>query len=169
LSHVRFRWLLAGFWIFAALLQLQSYWWEPGQLSHTLSGMVGQGGANRFLVDPLLQTTAAAIASFEIPLNAVLIELFVGLAIALVVVKQEQLRPWLILSLILSCVIWWGPQALGMIFTGMTTDCNSGPLLILLALACWPRVPHRQAVRVSSTQKADVPESSARSGETALA
>jgi hypothetical protein len=69
-----------------------------------------------------------------------LIELFLGLGIALVFVKQSQLRPWLVLSMVFSVAIWWGVQALGLLFTGMTTDVNSGPLLILMALACWPVV-----------------------------
>ncbi|HET8842221.1 MAG TPA: hypothetical protein VFN35_12175, partial [Ktedonobacteraceae bacterium] len=140
LSRRQFRWILAGFWIFAALLQCQPYWWEQGSISRAISEMVGQGGLDRFLLDPSLQAFASSTVAWEIPLNIVLIELFLGLGIALVFVKQSQLRPWLVLSIVFSVAIWWGVQALGLLFTGMTTDVNSGPLLILMALACWPVV-----------------------------
>ena len=40
-----------------------------------------------------------------------------------------------------AAVIWVIGEALGTILTGGGTDPNSGPLLALLALACWPLVP----------------------------
>jgi hypothetical protein len=147
LSPAQFRRVLAGLWIFAALLQLQPYWWQTGQISQTISNLVGQGGFNDVLIDPVLQRISAVTASLEIPLNIVLIELFLGLGIALAVVKQEQLRPWLILSVTLSLLIWWVTQAFGMIFTGMATDFNSGLLLVLMALACWPRASRVHILR----------------------
>jgi hypothetical protein len=138
LSRTRLRWILAGFWFFAALLQLQPYWWQSGQISQAISDMVGQGGFDRILVDPILQPLGASIASLEIPLNSILIVVFLGLGIALAVAQQRYLRPLLTISMVLSFTIWW-MQAFGMIFTGMATDFNSGLLLILMALACWPR------------------------------
>ncbi len=142
LSRAQLRRVLAGFWIFAALLQLQPYWWQTGRewgpISQALSDLVGAGGLNSFLVDPILQKLADVTVSLEIPLNIMLIEVFLGLGIALALVKQEQLRPWLVVSMVLSFLIWWLAQAFGMIFTGFTTDFNTGLLLILMALACWP-------------------------------
>lgn len=142
LSRAQFRWVLAGFWIFAALLQLQPYWWHAGRewgpISQALSDLVGAGGLNSFLVDPILQKLADATVSLEIPLNIVLIDVFLGLGIALALVKREHLRPWLVASMVLSFLIWWLTQAFGMIFTGFTTDFNTGLLLILMTLACWP-------------------------------
>src|SRR5579859_3483299 len=55
LSRKHLRWILAGFWGFAALLQLQPYWWQSGQVSQSVGAMVGQGGLNSVVVDPLLQ------------------------------------------------------------------------------------------------------------------
>ena len=52
--------------------------------------------------------------------------------------KGLWLRLLLLISILLSLLIWWFTEAFGMIFTGMATDVNSGPLLILVALACWP-------------------------------
>jgi hypothetical protein len=152
LSRKGLRWALAGFWIFAMLLQLQPYWWQAGQdwgqISLALGKLVGAGGLNTFLVDPVLNKLADATVFLEIPLNIVLIEVFLGLGLGLALVKQEHLRPWLVVSLILSFLIWWITQAFGMVFTGFTTDFNSGLLLMLMTLACWPRVQ-----RVHSTSK----------------
>ena len=41
------------------------------------------------------------------------------------------------LALVLAAFLWLA-QGLGGVFTGGSTDPNSGPLLILLALAYWP-------------------------------
>ena len=148
LSRVHLRWVLAGFWIFAALLQLQPYWWhvgrEWGPISQALSSLVGAGGLNSFLVDPILQKLADVTVSLEIPLNIVLIDVFLGLGVALALVKREHLRPWLIASIVLSFLIWWLTQAFGMILTGFTTDFITGLLLILMALACWPGTLRRR-------------------------
>ncbi|HLI69278.1 MAG TPA: hypothetical protein VKV19_05920, partial [Ktedonobacteraceae bacterium] len=139
ISRPVLRWVLAGFWIFAALLQLQPFWWQSQQISGAISDMVGGGGLNRFFVDPLLQWTANVTANAEIPLNIALIVVFLALGIGLAVVKKEQLVPFLIASIVVSAIIWYFTEAFGMIFTGMATDFNSGLLLVVMALACWPR------------------------------
>lgn len=143
-----FRWFLAGFWFLAALLQLQPYWWGSGQISQTLKGLIGMGGLNGFLVDPILKGLSNITASAEIPTNIALIMVFLGLGVALSIVKEEHIRPVLIASIIVSLVIWWG-QGFGMVLTGMATDFNSGLLLVIMALACWPRVQHLRAARYS--------------------
>ena len=139
LSRVDLRWILSGFWFFAALLQLQPYWWRPDQISHAISSMVGQGGLNGIVVDPILQRLSAITTIIEIPLNIALILVFLGLGMALAVGKEEQLRTVLIASIVASIVIWYFAEALGMILTGMATDFNSGLLLVVMALACWPK------------------------------
>ncbi len=165
LSRKGLRWSLAGFWIFAALLQLQPYWWQAGQgwgqISLALGRLVGAGGLNTFLVDPVLNKLADATVSLEIPLNIVLIEVFLGLGIALALVKREHLRPWLVVSLILSFLIWWITQAFGMVFTGFTTDFNSGLLLMLMALACWPKVRRAYSTASKPSPAIVQPEDSA--------
>ena len=138
LSQVHFRRILAGFWAFAALLQLQPYWWQPGQISQTVSSMIGQGGFDGMLVDPILKGFSALTVHIEVPLNIFLIVSFLVLAIGLAIVKEDQLHPFLIASLVVSFLIWWVAEGFGMIFTGMTTDFNSGLLLIVMVLACWP-------------------------------
>ncbi len=148
-----FRWVLAGFWFLSALLQLQSYWWQSGQISQGISGLVGQGWINGFLLDPVLKALSGATANIEIPLNIVLIVVCLGLGLALVVVKEERLRPVLIASLVVSVVVWYGAEALGQLFTGAATDFNTGLLLIVMALACWPKASlQRTAHDVKQTE-----------------
>lgn len=160
--------VLGGFWIFAALLQLQPFWWQPQQISGTISGMVGGGGLDNYLFDPILQPIANATANVETLLNIALIVIFFVLGLGLILVKKEQLVPFLIVSIVLSTIIWYFTQAFGMIFTGMATDFNSGLLLILMALGCWPRAAgaaEQSSTRFSSSlrQQASV---TSESGET---
>lgn len=154
LSRAQLRWILSGFWFFAALLQLQPNWWQPGQISQAIGGMVGQGGLNAVLVDPVLQQLSHVTANIEIPLNIALIVVFLALGIGLAVVKQEQLRPFLIASIVVSVAIWYCSQAFGMILTGMATDFNSGLLVVVMALACWPKIQALRTARARVAQEA---------------
>jgi hypothetical protein len=150
LSRRLLRYILAGFWCFAALLQLQPYWWQQGQISQAIGAMVGQGGLNSFLVDPVLTQISNATANIETPLNVALIVVFLAIGIGLAVFKDEQVRPFLIASIIVSVLFWYISQAFGMILTGMATDFNSGLLVVVIALACWPKA------HALSTQRAQV-------------
>jgi len=147
LSRRVLRWVLAGFWFFAALLQLQPNWWQPGQISQTIGALVGQGGLNSVLVDPVLTHISNATTNSEIPLNIALIVVFLALGIGLAVAKKNQLRPFLVASIVISVVFWYISQAFGMILTGMATDFNSGLLLVVLALAVWPQVHLKMSAR----------------------
>ncbi len=138
LSRQQLRWTLAIYWIFIAMLQAQPYWWQQGQISQEMSAMVGQGGLNSILVDPLLQWLSTITSSIEMPLNAALIGIFLALGVALFFVANRHVRPVLVVSIVVSLMLWYGAQAFGMIFTGMATDFNSGLLLVVIALASWP-------------------------------
>lgn len=156
LSQERFHWVLGGFWIFAALLQLQPFWWQRGQISQTIGEMTSLGGFNSILVDPVLRPLSVLTRSLEIPLNIMLIVLFLGLGIGLMLSPLHWRRPLLVLSLLLSLAIWWFTQAFGMIFTGMATDFNSGLLIVLMTLACWPKAPARNAKQATLNPTADL-------------
>jgi hypothetical protein len=148
LSRRALRWVLAGFWFFAALLQLQPYWWQPGRISQTISGMIGQGGLDSVLVDPVLTQLARVTANIEIPLNIALIVVFLAIGVGLAIPGERHLRPFLIASIVVSVLFWYFTEAFGMIFTGMATDFNSGLLLVVMALACWPRTKAQREARV---------------------
>jgi hypothetical protein len=55
LSRKQLRWAFAEFWFRAALLQIQPYWWQQGQISQAIAGLVGGGGLDNVFVDPSLQ------------------------------------------------------------------------------------------------------------------
>lgn len=139
LSRRQLLLVFAGFWLFAAALQLQPYWWQPGQISQTIGALSGQGGWNALLVDPVLNWLSHVTSNGEIMFNIALILVFVEVGIGMLIASAEHLQPLLALSVIFSFAIWWSVEGFGMIFTGMTTDFNSGLLLIVIALACWPR------------------------------
>jgi hypothetical protein len=74
------------------------------------------------------------------------------LALALVVIAAgvylpgPAVRGTLVLAIVVAAVIWVFGEAFGGIMAGGATDVNSGPLLVLLALAYWPaRAPGRAA------------------------
>jgi hypothetical protein len=66
------------------------------------------------------------------------------LAVALVLIAigvylpQPFAKAALVLAIVVALVIWVVAQAFGGILAGGATDPNSGPLLVLLALAYWP-------------------------------
>lgn len=147
LSRRQLSLVFAGFWLFAAALQLQPYWWQPGQISQTIGALSGQGGWNALFVDPALNWLSHITSNEEIMFNSALILVFTELGIGILIARNEYIRPLLALSVVLSFAIWWGVEGFGMIFTGMATDFNSGLLLIVLALACWPRTQHARDER----------------------
>ncbi len=149
LSRLQLRWVIAGFWVFVALLQLQPSWWQAGQISQTIASQEGQGGFNGALVDPILKALASLTANSEVLTNIILIVIFLALGIGLALTNERQLRYWLIASIVVSAILWWGAEGFGMILTGMATDFNSGLLLIVIALAVWPKL---SAVRAAQGQ-----------------
>ena len=78
------------------------------------------------------------------------------LAIALVIIavgvflRPSAARATLVLAIAVAAVIWVVGEAFGTILAGGATDPNSGPLLILLALAYWPLRTAAQAEPVPS-------------------
>jgi hypothetical protein len=140
IRRAHFRRVLAGFWIFAALLQVQPFWWQHGQLAGAVDDMTGMvGKLNAILLDPILVPLSRLMVPLEAPLNVALILLFLGLGLGLALVRTGRVRPLLVCSLALSLLIWWLAQGFGMLFTGQATDFNSGLLIIFMTLACWPK------------------------------
>lgn len=91
---------------------------------------------------------AAAIAGTQGLAAAVVISLiaaFVGCAVFF----SRLTRPGLILAVLFALAIWIVGENFGGILTGRGTDPNSGPLLVLLAIAYWPasKPAARQASR----------------------
>jgi hypothetical protein len=150
ISRPLLRKIFAGFWIFAALLQLQPYWWQSGQIAQEVSGLASPGTLSGIIIDPTLKWLSGWTNGVEVPVNIALVVVFLALGVGIFLSSFARLRPWLVASIIVSLIVWWFNQALGMILTGMATDPNSGPLLILIALCCWPVI---QSVHASAQQK----------------
>jgi hypothetical protein len=131
---------LAGFWGLAALLQMQPHWWQSGQISQAIAGVEGQGTLNGSLLGPSLRWLAQMTSGAEIVLNSGFIVLALALAIGLTFMPGKKARPFLVASALLSAFLWWATQACGQLLTGTATDVNTGPLLVMLSVACWPIV-----------------------------
>jgi hypothetical protein len=141
-----FQWFLGGFWALAALLQLQSPWWQPQQISQTIAGNEAPGTPSGTLFDSSLAWLAGLTSNIEVPLNIAIIVIALALAVGLFVVPREYLRPLLAVSLVASLLIWFATEGFGLILTGTATDFNSGLLITVMAVVCWP------------TMQASVPE-----------
>jgi len=105
---------------------------------HAVSGMLGDmtAGQPRWL-GALVRDAASLVSGAGLATSIVL-------AVALAVIAAGVYLPVpaakaaLLLAITVSLVIWIFAQALGGILAGGATDPNSGPLLVLLALAYWP-------------------------------
>jgi hypothetical protein len=92
---------------------------EPGWLA-----VIQRGGASLVANQGLAVSVALAVA---------LVLIAVG-----VYLPRPFARATLVLAIVVALVIWVVAQALGGILASGATDPNSGPLLVLLALAYWP-------------------------------
>ena len=92
---------------------------EPGWLSG-----LDKGAASLVAGQGLTAAVALAVAFFVIAVGVFL--------------PRQAARAVIGLAIVLALLIWVIGQALGMILATGATDPNSGPLLILLALAYWP-------------------------------
>jgi hypothetical protein len=80
---------------------------------------------------------AALVAHHGLAVSVALAVLLAVIAIG-VFLPAPAARTAIVVAVVVSGAIWIIGQALGEIFTRGGTDPNSGPLLILLALAFWP-------------------------------
>jgi hypothetical protein len=89
-------------------------------------------------LDPLLQGLANLTAQWEVPLNAAIVIVALGLALGLAVVRMERVRPLLTISIVLSLLLWVATEGAGQVLSGTATDFNSGLPLAILALTAFP-------------------------------
>jgi hypothetical protein len=101
---------------------------EPGGYSHFLNSF-----GNRFSGHGIASSWLLAIASLVVGFGPLLV---------------RRYTPFLLVGGLLSGFFWISGQGLGGIFTGSGTDPNTGPLIILLALAMVPaELPERSEWR----------------------
>jgi hypothetical protein len=65
-----------------------------------------------------------------------LVELVTGFCL----IFRVQLRLAVWVSVVLSLLFWWSGQSFGQVFDSVSTDVNSGPLLVLLAIVAYPTI-----------------------------
>ena len=94
---------------------------EPGWLAALDRGAASAAGSHGLVISVLLATVFAVIAA--------------GLLL------PATTRPALVLAALAGLAIWIAGENFGAMATGMATDPNTGPLLILLAAAYWPPRP----------------------------
>jgi hypothetical protein len=80
---------------------------------------------------------AGVLAHRGLPLSIVLAVAFGAIAIG-IFLPVPAVRGTVVLAIVMSASIWVVAQDLGALLAGGATDPNSGPLLILTALAYWP-------------------------------
>lgn len=124
----------AAIWIGTGLLELESANWAPNaiaaQLRYSAGGQPGWLAAIDRLAAHLSAGRGTAIA-----MTLLLVQVLVGWW----VLRSSTRRLSLFVGIAVSLCYWVVGQNLGQIFTGTGTDLNLGPLMVLFALALWPR------------------------------
>ena len=144
------RALWVALWGGLAWIQLLPVNRAPQAVHDDVTGMAA--GEPRWL-QSLVNGAGSLVAHRGLTVSIILAVLY-GLIALAIFLPATGLRPALIAAAVLGLVIWIPGQAFGGILAGGMTDPNSGPLLVLIALAYWPArppgpaaVPPRKATR----------------------
>ncbi len=127
----RLAWLIL--WGSSACLVLQAPVRAPGGIRASVAGLAAGEPHWLAVID---HAAAAAAAQHGTVISVLLAAAFVAIAAAIFV--PAATRPALVLSIIVAAAIWVIGEDFGGILTGQATDPNTGPLLVLLAVAFWP-------------------------------
>jgi hypothetical protein len=128
----RALWLVL--WLSLAYFALLPANRAPQALNGMIAGM--ESGEPGWLT--AIERGAAALVSHQgLAASIVLAVALVIIAVG-VFLPPSAARGTLVLAVVVAAVIWVVGEAFGAIMAGGATDPNSGPLLILLALAYWP-------------------------------
>ncbi|HEX3840039.1 MAG TPA: hypothetical protein VHU85_04525 [Acidimicrobiales bacterium] len=128
-------WVWAALWVFFAVLQFLPQNRTSGWLSDSLSGMAdGQPG----WYGHFLRSLGHAFTGAGTPAAVGLATLFLLIGLGPFVTRRPDI--FIGIGMGVGALFWVTGQAMGGIFTGMATDPNAGPLLILLGAVFLPRV-----------------------------
>jgi hypothetical protein len=109
--------------------------------SQAANGMIAsmEDGEPRWLA-AIMRAAAALVAGQGLAVSVVLAAACALIAVGVCLPPRAAAatRAALLLAIVMAAVIWVAVQALGGILASGATDPNSGPLLVLLALAYWP-------------------------------
>jgi hypothetical protein len=136
--HVaRALWLV--FWLSQAYFVLTPGNRAPQATSGLIAGM--ESGEPSWLAG--LMRAAAAFVAGQGLATSIAFAVALTLVAAGVYLPAAAAKATLVLAIVVAAVIWVFAQAFGGILAAGATDPNSGPLLILLALAYWPTTANR--------------------------
>ncbi len=125
--------LWAVLWASMAFFALQPDARSPHGLGDQIKDLAG--GQPAWVTWPV--THLASLLSGQGQLTAILLAAAFAVTALGVWGRATAARAAILLALALAAFLWLA-QGLGGLFTGGSTDPNSGPLLVLLALAYWP-------------------------------
>jgi hypothetical protein len=132
-AHVaRALWLVL--WLSLAYFTLTPANRAPQALNGMIAGM--ESGQPGWLA-AIDRGAASLVANQGLAASIVLAVALVLIAIG-VYLPRPAAEATLVLAIVVAIVIWVVGEGFGMILAGGATDPNSGPLLMLLALAYWP-------------------------------
>ncbi len=128
-------WIWAAVWVFFAVLQFLPQNRTSGWLSDSLTGMAdGQPG----WYGHFLRSLGHAFTGAGTPAAVLLAALFLLIGLGPFVTRRPDI--FIGIGMGVAALFWVTGQAMGGIMTGMATDPNAGPLLIVLGAAFLPRV-----------------------------
>ncbi len=126
-------WIWAAIWAFFAVLQFLPQNRSSGWLSDSLTGMAG-GEPGWY--GHLLNSLGHAFTGAGTPAAVLLATLFLMIGLGPFVTRRPDV--FIGIGMGVAALFWFTGQAMGGIMTGMSTDPNAGPLLILLGAAFLP-------------------------------
>src|ERR1035437_9477404 len=126
-------WIWAAIWTFFAVLQFLPQNRSSGWLSDSLTGMAG-GEPGWY--GHLLNSLGHAFSGAGTPAAVLLATLFLMIGLGPFVTRRPDV--FIGIGMGVAALFWFTGQAMGGIMTGMSTDPNAGPLLILLGAAFLP-------------------------------
>lgn len=129
----RLRQTLGGWWILAAMLQALPGWWAPGALAEQIRA--------NLVLTPVSDRTAPIAWAVRMaglhPVAGNLVVVMLMLAVGLGIVLRPDHRGTMLAALLWFAAVWWVGENLGGLFGGVSTDPNTGPVWMLLAVALW--------------------------------
>jgi hypothetical protein len=131
----RALWLV--FWLSQAYFMLTPGNRAPQATSEMIAGLAAGEPA---WLQGLMRGAAALTAQQGLATSIAFATAFVLVAVG-ACLPVAAAKATLLLAIVVSALIWVFAQALGAIMASGSTDPNSGPLLVLLALAYWPTRP----------------------------
>jgi hypothetical protein len=121
-------------WIVLGLLALAGSGRSPDGIGDLIGGYAGQPGWVAGLDHDMVSLTAGHGAAV-----AALLALICAVVASGVLLPFAAARATVLVAVATAVVVWVVGENLGGLMAGGATDPSSGPLLVLLALAYWPR------------------------------